>query len=245
MSAPTAIRSAASTAPSILKSGAAFGKAAEVKSGHTGALNNIGGYFYTKQQPDSAIYYFHKAIESDSTDDKPYQNLGRTFLNAGMTDSALFYYKKAKSLSPYGVDVDKALKELEGLSSDSSSSATGIQTFDNLFSLAENYSARRDFEKAEIYYRRALELRPDDIRALNNLGFAFQAQGKFDDAIKMFNRVIEITGGGAIAYNNLASILYRKGLLDSAEVVWRKALTYDPDNQQIKNNLDFLRKNRH
>jgi tetratricopeptide (TPR) repeat protein len=221
-----------------------YRRAVEIQPSHSAALNNIGGYFYEKQKPDSAIHYFHRSISSDSTDDKPYQNLGRTFLNIGQVDSAYYYYQRAKSLSPYGLDADKALQELDILTSDSTSRASDFASFDMLFGLAERYAAQKQFDLAEIYYQRALKLRPDDIRALNNLGFAYQAQGKFDRAIFMFNRVIELTGGGAVAYNNLASVVYRKGLTDSAVVIWEKALQFEPENVQIKKNLEFIIKNK-
>jgi len=160
-----------------------YRQALDVQPSHSGALNNIGGYFYTKQKPDSAIYYFHRSISSDSTDDKPYQNLGRTFLNMGQVDSAYYYYQKAKSLSPYGLDADRALRELDILIADKTSPAPDFTSFDMLFGLAEKYAGQKRFDLAEIHYRRALKLRPDDIRALNNLGFTYQAQGEFDKAI--------------------------------------------------------------
>jgi Tfp pilus assembly protein PilF len=221
-----------------------YRRAIEVQPGHSGALNNIGGYFYTRQRPDSAIYYFHKSIQSDSTDDKAYQNLGRTFQNLGMIDSAYYYYRKAKSFSDYGVDADRALRELDHLTSVKTLASDDSSSFDELLGLAEKYAAQKQFDLAETFYRRALELRPDDIRALNNLGFACQARGRYDQAYDMFLKVIELSGGSGVAYNNLASVVYRKGLIDSAVVLWKKALIYDPENAQIKKNLDFIKKSK-
>jgi hypothetical protein len=53
-----------------------------------------------------------------------------------------------------------------------------------------------------------------------------------------------LSGGSGVAYNNLASVVYRKGLIDSAVVLWKKALIYDPENAQIKKNLDFIKKSK-
>jgi Tfp pilus assembly protein PilF len=221
-----------------------YRKAVEVQPGHSGALNNIGGYFYIRQRPDSAIYYFHKSIQSDSTDDKAYQNLGRTFQNLGAIDSAYHYYRKAKSHSIYGVDADKALRELDILTSGRSLTIDDSTSFEGLLGLAEQYAAQKRFDLAETFYRRALEMRPDNIRALNNLGFTCQARGKYDQAYDMFSKVIELSGGSGVAYNNLASVVYRKGLVDSAEVLWEKALIFDPENAQIRKNLDFIKKSK-
>jgi len=221
-----------------------YRKAVQIKPHHSEALNNIGAYFYSRQLPDSAIYYFRESIQSDSTNDKAYQNLGRTFQNLGMIDSAYAYYRKAKSFSVYGVDADRALNELDLLTSEKDSTSDEAASFDALLGMAERYAAGKRFDLAEDYYKRALNIRPDDIKALNNLGFACQAQGKYDQAYDMFMRVIELTGGSGIAYNNLASVVYRQGLIDSAEALWQKALIFDPQNTQIKKNLDFLRKSK-
>jgi len=218
--------------------------AVRIKPHHSEALNNIGVYFYSRQLPDSAIYYFRESIQSDSTNDKAYQNLGRTFQNLGMIDSAYAYYRKAKSFSVYGVDADRALNELDLLTSDKDTMSDEAASFDVLLGLAERYAAGKRFDLAEDYYKRALDIKPDDIKALNNLGFVYQASGKYDQAYDMFMRVIELTGGSGVAYNNLASVVYRQGLIDSAEALWQKALISDPQNAQIKKNLDFIKKSK-
>ena len=221
-----------------------YRKAVQIKPHHSEALNNIGVYFYSRQLPDSAIYYFRESIQSDSTNDKAYQNLGRTFQNLGMIDSAYAYYQKAKSFSVYGVDADRALKELDLLTSDKDTTSDESASFDVLLGLAERYAAGKQFDLAEDNYKRALDIRPDDIKALNNLGFVYQVRGKYDLAYDMFMRVIELTGGSGVAYNNLASVVYRQGLIDSAEILWQKALESDPQNAQIKKNLDFIKKSK-
>ena len=218
-----------------------YRKALEIKPTHSGALNNMGGYFYTEKRPDSALYYFRKSIRIDSTDDKPYLNIGRTFLNKGFPDSAYHYYQKAKSLAPFGSDADKALAELGYRPAGDSSTMTGSVSFDQLLGIAEGYAAKRRYGLAETYYRKALAINPDDIRALNNLGFACQAEGKYKEAAEIFERVIGLSGSGGVAYNNLAGVVYRQGLVDSAETLWEKAIKLDPENQQFKKNLDFIR----
>ena len=76
---------------------------------------------------------------------------------------------------------------------------------------------------------------------MNNLGFACQAEGKYKEASEIFERVIGLSGSGGVAYNNLAGVVYRQGLVDSAETLWEKAIKLDPENQQFKKNLDFIR----
>ena len=211
---------------------------------HAGALNNVGAYFYVAGDIDSARYYFQRSLLSDPLADKTLMNLGRIALDMGMIDSAYHYYEIAKQAAPFGIDADLAIEDLDILRSDTAWDKTAGQTFsfDALLGRAEQASANRRYEKAEKLYLKALELRPDDIKTLNNLGFAYQAQSKFEPASKMFLRVLEVSEGNAVAFNNLASVIYRIGLVDSAIFLWQEALRHDPDNPQIKKNLDYAQK---
>lgn len=223
-----------------------YRRALSEEPGHTGALNNIGAYFYTEGDIDSARSYFHRSLQSDPGADKTLLNLGRIARDMGMIDSAYYYYQKAKEAAPFGFDADLAISELDMLGSDTTSvegAAQGL-SFDALLRLAEQASVNRQYEKAEKLYSEALEIRPDDIRALNNLGFAYQAQSKFEPASKVFLRVLELSKNNAVAFNNLASVVYRMGLVDSAICLWQEALKCDPGNPQIKKNLDYAEKSK-
>jgi tetratricopeptide (TPR) repeat protein len=213
---------------------------------HSGALNNAGAYFYAEGDIDSARSYFHRSLKSDPGADKTLLNLGRIARDMGMIDSAYYYYERAKEAAPFGFDADLAIRELDMLGSDTTSvegAACGL-SFDALLRLAEQASVNGQYEKAEKLYSEALEIRPDDIRALNNLGFAYQAQSKFELASDVFLRVLELSEGNAVAFNNLASVVYRMGLVDSAIYLWQEALRHDPDNLQIKKNLDYAGKSK-
>jgi tetratricopeptide (TPR) repeat protein len=210
---------------------------------HSKALNNLGAYFYTKGNVDSSLYYFNQALKADPESDKSYLNLGKIMLNIGQLDSARFYFEKAKEYSVYGTDAIDALDELNRMEeSIQLDNGENVKSFDYYFNIAEQYSAQANFALAESNYLEALKIRPDDMKALNNLGFTYQAQSKFEDASVMFTRVLKIYGENAIVYNNLASVLYRMNNIDSSIILWEKALKLEPDNVQIINNLNHARK---
>ena len=158
-------------------------------------------------------------------------------------DSARYYFEKAKDLSVYGTDANDALLELDRMS-EYAVTANGeiTKSFDFYFNLAEQYSSKGNYKLAETNYSEALKIRPDDIKALNNLGFTYQAQGKFEDASNVFTKVLEIYGENGIIYNNLASVLYRMNNIDSSIVLWEKALSLNPGNAQFINNLNHAKK---
>lgn len=211
---------------------------------NSNVLNNIGAYHYQRGAVDSANFYFHESLKSDPRSDKTLMNIGRIAEYTGMIDSAIYYYRKAKEAAPFGVDADSAIAELEARKSHSGLFQDEISSFDILFQTAERAAAQRQFQRAEEFYKRALEIRPDDIRVLNNLGYAYQSQAKFPEAAEMFARALATQGDNAVAFNNMAGAVYRQGKVDSAIVLWEMALMLDPGNAQIKKNLDFVKQNK-
>ena len=221
-----------------------YRKASGVLPEYSASLNNIGTYFYSKGQLDSAQFYFHKSLLIDSTEDKTLMNLGRISMDKGNIDSAKYYYLWAKRVSPFGTSPDEALNEIEQHkpASAAGDSTIGGESFETLFGAAEQLASRGQFDQAEKLYVGALKIKKDDIRALNNLGFAYQAQKKYQEAAQCFDRVLKLSPDNGVLYNNLAGTLYQMGMIDSAEVLWNKAIKLDPTNQQIKTNLDYVRK---
>ncbi len=219
-----------------------YRQSAVVSPTFSGALNNIGTYFYLKGQPDSALAYFHKSWQADTTESETAMNLGKLAEDAGDYQQALSYYEKAKTAAPFGLEPQTAIDRVRALRNGAGdASAVSDQSFEMLYDLAEKYAARRQFAEAQIYYERALKIRPDDLRALNNLGFAFQAMAKYPQAAACFEKALAQSHNNAIAYNNLAGTLYQMGMADSAKILWEKALKIDPSNAQIRKNLDFVK----
>ena len=221
-----------------------YRKASSVLPDYSSSLNNIGTYFYSTGKLDSAQYYFHKSLLVDSTGDKTLMNLGRIALDKGNSDSARYYYLWAKRVSPFGTSADDALKEIEQhkLTAAAGDSAMAGGSFETLFNAAEQLASRGQFDQAENLYIGALKIKKDDIKALNNLGFAYQAQKKYKEAADCFEKVIILSPDNGVLYNNLAGTLYQMGMIDSAEVLWNLAIKLDPTNKQIQTNLDYVRK---
>jgi tetratricopeptide (TPR) repeat protein len=220
-----------------------YRKASQVLPAYSASLNNIGTYFYGKAQLDSSKYYFHCSLEIDPGEDKTLMNLGRIALDQNKLDTAEYYFKKAKEAAPFGTAADAALKELDRKVSGTMGKSND-EIYESFFKMAETFSGRNQFAEAEKFYNEALKIKPDDIKAMNNLGFACQAQKNFDLAASCFDKVIRLSPDNGIAYNNLAGTVYQMGLLDSAITLWEKASKLDPSNTQIKTNLEFVKKNR-
>lgn len=223
-----------------------FHRALSEDPGHSGAAGNLGALYYTTGGIDSALHYLHRSLDLDPTTDKTLRNLGLVAHDMGMIDSARYYYERARQVAPFGLDADRALAELEKPKPDSSEEqlTPSGKRFNALLNVAERASADHEYERAEKLYKKALEIEPDVIRALNGLGIVYQAQSKFEAASRMFGRILEHSPDNAAAYSNLASMLYRRGMVDSAISLWETALQKDPDNARIKRNLEYARERR-
>lgn len=72
-------------------------------------------------------------------------------------------------------------------------------------------SSRGDAEAAVRHYERALELRPDYLEALSNLGVLVRAQGDTARARQLFDRAYRLAPSHDVVRENLASLLTALG----------------------------------
>ena len=73
-----------------------------------------------------------------------------------------------------------------------------------------------------------MELNPDIAEVHNNLGHAFQGQGKLDDAVACYRRALELKPDYAKAHDNLGTAFQEQGKLDEAIASFRQALASKP-----------------
>ncbi len=105
--------------------------------------------------------------------------------------------------------------------------------------LAAAESAQRsgDVQRAEQLYRLALELKPDFGEVHNNLGVAYEAQGKLEEAIACYRRALDLKPDFAEAHNNVGNVLSAEGKHEDAIVCYRRALELKPGFADAHNNL--------
>jgi len=94
-----------------------------------------------------------------------------------------------------------------------------------------------DHAEANLHFRRALELKPDDASMHNDLGLVLRSQNKPDEAISHFRRALEIRPDLLNAHCNLGNALLAQGKADEAMVHQQRALQIDPDFIEARYNL--------
>jgi Flp pilus assembly protein TadD len=98
-------------------------------------------------------------------------------------------------------------------------------------------SERGEVDEAVSHFRRALEMKPNDIKIHNYLGSLLAQNGEVDQAISLFHRALEIKPDDAETCNNLGIALAGLERVDEAVIYFQKALELKPDNAEIHNNL--------
>jgi Flp pilus assembly protein TadD len=105
--------------------------------------------------------------------------------------------------------------------------------------------ARTNFEQhnygyAAAYYKRALELTPNDEEALVGLAASYDRLRRFDLSDRVYAQLLVVDGGTAQYYNNVGYSYMLRGNLVAARSSFLRAHDLDPTSQVVDNNLTLL-----
>lgn len=99
-------------------------------------------------------------------------------------------------------------------------------------------ASKQEDSLAVLYFKNALNVRPESEEALYNLGYFYQQQGKVEKAINTYNQLLDVNPQSERGYYNLGYIyLTIKEDFKKAEQFYRQALDVNPDNVNSVYNL--------
>ena len=101
------------------------------------------------------------------------------------------------------------------------------------------------FGKAEVAYRRALQIKPDDFHWQFNLANSIYKQNKPDQAVTEFEKLADKTTvpeEKAMVYHNLGNSLLAQKKFDPSIDAYKKALRITPNDLETKYNLAYAMK---
>ncbi len=101
------------------------------------------------------------------------------------------------------------------------------------------------FGKAEVAYRRALELKPEDLQWQFNLADALYKQKKAEESAKEFEGLAEkvtLPADKAKALHNMGNSFLVQKKLDESIAAYKKALRISPNDPETKYNLAYAMK---
>ena len=143
-------------------------------------------YRYTKEDNETAIELFRKAVELDPSYALAYAGLGDAYamrrLSFGFPADAL---EAALEMSRKALDLDPELAE--------GHKALGLVL-----------DARGDSDAALDSYYRAVELNPNYAPVISNIGSIQYARGRYDEALKWLKKAVELQPGVPRFYGMLA-----------------------------------------
>jgi Tfp pilus assembly protein PilF len=96
------------------------------------------------------------------------------------------------------------------------------------------------FAESEACSRIALELRPDDVDVLNELGVAVWQQGRPAEAEQIYIRACQIKKDDFRILTNLGLALYAMGRIDEAAGLYQRSLSIQPDTFDALMNLGIV-----
>jgi tetratricopeptide (TPR) repeat protein len=128
-----------------------------------------------------------------------------------------------------------AYKDLETLYGDIIRKNPGSWMAHN--NLALHYKSLEKFDDAVRYYKKALQIGPNEVQSLVNLGIVLGLQGKEDEAMYYFNRTLQVNPNSSDAHFNIGTMLGSQGKLEEAVSHLYKAVQAKPDYAEAHSNL--------
>lgn len=102
------------------------------------------------------------------------------------------------------------------------------------------FARKKEFDKAAVFYLKALEIAPGQAEAYANLGYIYNAKREYDKALKILEKAIEISPRNVSSHLNLGVVYVNMGKNGEALGEINKCLELDPNNTTALNALGEL-----
>ncbi len=99
------------------------------------------------------------------------------------------------------------------------------------------------FQRSLIYYRKAIEILPDNIEALYNAGVSYYNIGEKDSALKVYAQTLKVSPDYTNAANNAGVIYFERKNYESAKKYFLQAVQYSPNNSDALGNIGAINHN--
>ena len=158
---------------------------------HWNTDNNyeLGNCYMRLGKYDRAVWAYKEALKANPGYDEIYYNLAIAYQSMGKPFEAEKNYREAAAINPVSAEYFPALG--------------------NHYLRGEK---NRDIKKAEEFYMRAFELKPDSADIANNLAYVYMVKGDISKSYELYKKALEINPAYETAKRNLQSILPKLGI---------------------------------
>ena len=226
-----------------------YRQAISMRSDYTQAYINRGDILIKLNRTKEAQEVYERALTFDSTNADIYYNLGVVLLEQGRHKQALAYLNRALEIDP---DHSQALLNSAMLIQETGNTALRHTALDRLHQLVTKGKANervyfnlgmlsmdeKDLGQAEIWFRKAIELKPEFRSALFNLALLLSDSGRPLEAAPLLHQLLHHHSHhvkGLILLGDIYINHIRD--LDAAEECYNKILEKEPENVQGLHNL--------
>lgn len=105
---------------------------------------------------------------------------------------------------------------------------------------ARNHFRNGDYGTSAAFYKRLVELAPNDPEGYVGLAASYDRLRRFDLSDRVYARLYALTGGTAQYFNNVGYSYMLRGNLTAALTSFRRAKAADPNNAVVANNIQML-----
>lgn len=196
-----------------------YSKALALKPTDPHIYTQLGITFFKMNNPREAIIHFEKALDLDADYYLAKWHLALTYKTIGMYEDSLRVFKECYMIK----------------SSDSHYFEQEIN-----FQIGQCYYDMGWTHDALKYYRFQLEITPNDDWAMLSVGNCYLDFGWVEEAIKVFKVTITNSSSFIPAYSALALAYTENGWFDDAIDILRQAEKICPEDQSIKDNIDYI-----
>lgn len=106
--------------------------------------------------------------------------------------------------------------------------------------LANVYHRLKDYDNAEKHYLKSLQLNPNSLETLVNIGINFKSKGNLDSSEFYFLKALSINQTNPKIHNNLGNLYLQKKQLNEAEYHLKRAIELNRNYFEAYNNLGVL-----
>ncbi len=213
----------------------------EARIRQSAATRNLGESYMMQGKHTAALAEFVKAEKLNPQDPFLQYDMGLVYMAKEKLDLAEKHFKKALALKP---DYPAAKNSLGVVHLIRKEWDAAIAVFketleDDLYStpqiplsnLGYAYYQKKEFVKAEKYYKEALKKDPEYINAWRGLGLTYMALGKTRKAVKAFEKAVHYAPDAAELYLELADAYKALGDSEKAQKAYHRVMALDPDGE--------------
>ena len=191
--------------------------------------------YYQAGNFEKAIMKLHKAIKKNNKSPDPHDFLGNVYFDMNRMDDAAKEFKQADSLGAgqfyqcyfnAGVTFLKRKSLKEAIKNFRKAqlireTSTSVKNY-----LAHLFQADGQIAEAIMEYEALLEISPNNIEALFNLGYLYSDQEISEKAIEVFEKLLIISRNDPRVMNNLGILYMKLGNFKMASDYFIKALSH-------------------